>query len=377
MGGPACRAAGVELVADLRPSAAMGLTEVVARLPAIVSAFARLLAAARDAKPEAAVLVDYTEFNLRLGASLRRRGVPVLWCVAPQIWAWRPGRAPQVARALDRLAVILPFEVDLWRGHGVDAHYVGHPALDVVTLDRATARARLGLSIGATTVAVLPGSRPHEVHRHLLPMLGALEALGARIRDTARILVAASLDRPTRRWLDARARAAGIRTVDVDPDTGAGAWLSAFDAALAASGTATLECALAGAPPVVVYRLSRLSAAIARRLLRTPFVALPNVVLGRAVYPELLDRDVEPRCMARALATVLEQRGTFGASAQELRASLACSGPSSAERAANLVAPWLRSPMRSSGHADASGKAADATDLQHARSEPRVLASPP
>jgi lipid-A-disaccharide synthase len=184
-------------------------------------------------------------------------------------------------------------------------------------------------------------------------MLAALDELGrAGMRIDARILAAASLDGATRRWLDTTAADAGVRTVDVDPDAGAGAWLGAFDAALSASGTATLECALSGAPPVVVYRLSRFSAAIARRFLRTPFVALPNVVLGAAVYPELLDRDVEPRRMARALAVVLERRATFEAHAQALRARLAWSpssprstaeavGQSSAERAASLLAPWL------------------------------------
>ena len=354
MGGPACREAGVDLVADLRQSVAMGFTEVVARLPAVAAAYARLVAAARDARPQAAVLVDYTEFNLRLGASLRRRGIPVLWCVAPQVWAWRPQRIAHVARALDRLAVILPFEAPLWRAHGVDTHYVGHPALDITPVDRATARARLGLSVVGPSVAVLPGSRPHEVRRHLVPMLATLEELsGAGMKVEARVLVSASLDVATHRWLVTRAAEAGIRTVDVDPETGAGAWLGAFDAALAASGTATLECALSGTPPVVVYRLSRMSAAIARRLVRTPFIALPNVVLNAAVYPELLDVNVESRQMARALTAVLERRSTFEGPAQELRARLAWRAPaqhlsgveprgdSSAERAASLVAPWL------------------------------------
>jgi lipid-A-disaccharide synthase len=360
MGGPACRAANVELVADLRRSAAMGLTEVVTRLPAIARAFALLVAAVRHERPRAAVLVDYTEFNLRLGALLKRLGVPVLWCVAPQVWAWRPGRMAHVARALDRLAVILPFEVSLWRAQGVDAHYVGHPALDVAALDRRTARARLGLAAARASIAIMPGSRPHEVRRHARPMLATLKELaGAGMAVEALVVIAPSLDGTTRRWLAARAAEAGVRTIDTDAEGGAVAWLGAFDASLTASGTATLECALAGAPPVVVYRLSALTSAIARRVVRTPFIALPNIVLGSSVYPELLDRDVEPRRMARALGAVLERRPTFESRAEELRTRLSWAAPATphfapappightmADRAASLLSTWLSSGAR-------------------------------
>ena len=352
MGGPASIAAGVELVADLRRSSAMGLTEVAARLPAVATAFARLVIAARDAQPRAAVLVDYTEFNQRLGVLLKGRGVPVLWCVAPQVWAWRPGRTTTVARALDRLAVILPFEVSLWQAAGVDAHYIGHPALDAPAIDGATAQARLGLGMDHPKVAILPGSRPHEVRRHTPLMLDALEELArAGMAVEARLFVAASLDVATRRWLVDRAAQAGVATVDVDADAGASPFLGAFDAALAASGTATLECALAETPPVVVYRMSPLTAAVARRFVRTPFVALPNILLGSEVYPELLHHRAEPVGMARALASVLDRPSVFATSACELRARLAWSRPyshggvpageTSAERAASLLSDWL------------------------------------
>jgi lipid-A-disaccharide synthase len=306
------------------------------------------------------VLVDYTEFNLRLGTLLKRLGVPVLWCVAPQVWAWRPGRMTHIARALDRLAVILPFEASLWRAHGVDAHYVGHPALDVAPMDGHTARARLGLPANRSSIAILPGSRPHEVRRHAPPMLATLKELAiAGMAVEARVLIAPSLDGATRSWLAARAAQAGVRTIDTDADGGAVAWLGAFDASLTASGTATLECALAGAPPVVVYRLSPLTSAIARRVVRTPFIALPNIVLGSSIYPELLDRDVEPRRMARALGAVLERRATFESPVQELRARLSWSGPTTrcgspalpcgdtmADRTASLLSTWLSSRAR-------------------------------
>jgi lipid-A-disaccharide synthase len=353
MGGAASLAAGVELVADLRRSAAMGLTEVAARLPAVATAFARLAVAAHRAPPRAAVLVDYTEFNQRLGLLLKRRGVPVLWCVAPQVWAWRPRRITQISRALDRLAVILPFEEALWRAAGVDTHYIGHPALDVPIIDRNTAQTRLGLGRSRPNVAILPGSRPHEVRRHTPPMLTALREIAhAGMAVDARLLVAASLDGATRRWLVAQADRAGVATVDVDADAGAAAWLGAFDAALAASGTATLECALAATPPVVIYRMSPLTAALARRFVRTPFIALPNILLGAPVYPELVDRRAEPVGMARALLSVLERPSAFATSANELRERLARPGPAgntASARAASLLSDWLGShvPQRS------------------------------
>jgi len=253
---------------------------------------------------------------------------------------------------------------------------VGHPVLDAPPVDRATARARLGLATARPSVAILPGSRPHEVRRHAPAMLGALRELEkAGMPVEARLGIAASLDVATRRWLAGKAEEGGVPMVDGDAETGTAAWLGAFDAALASSGTVTLECALAGAPPVVIYRLSPLTAAIARRVVRTPFVALPNIVLGSGIYPELLDRDVEPRRMARALAAVLERRSTFEPWAQELRARLAWQRPSSqapgaapegdssADRAASLLSPWLSLGSRSNEPKAAAWPAARAPEV--------------
>jgi lipid-A-disaccharide synthase len=349
MGGAASRAAGVELVADIERSAAMGLTEVARRFPAVLGAFARLRRAVRERRPRAAVLVDYVEFNLRLGRYLRRRGVRVLFCVAPQVWAWRPGRLGSAKLALDRMATILPFEPALWRKAGVDAHYVGHPALDAALPDRGHARQRLGLDAEQCAVALLPGSRPHEVRRHAAALLAAVREVARRGRALqARVLAAPWLDPGTRAWLDAAAREAGVPVAEVDPIEGAQEHLPAFDAALVASGTASLECALAGALPVVVYRVSPLTAAVARRLLKTPHIALPNVVLGERAFPELLQNDVASLPIACALEQMLERRGERDAWAQRLRTCMAfrreespLPGPTTGDRAFALVEKWL------------------------------------
>jgi lipid-A-disaccharide synthase len=243
------------------------------------------------------------------------------------------------------LAVILPFEERLWRDAGIDAHYVGHPALDPGRRTRNSARAALGLSNQRIAIALLPGSRTHEVRRLARPMLAALrqrELAGLHIE--ARLFVAASLDQDTRRWLAGCAASSGLRCFDASPDRGAGEWLAAFDASIAASGTATLESALAGSPPVIVYRVSTVTALIAARLLRVRSIGLPNVLLGHAAYPELLQDEVTPKNIARALRRVLDRRSDFERSGLALRQKLesgSSEGETSSERIANLMSDWL------------------------------------
>lgn len=340
--GPAAGAAGVEIVADGSRLAAMGLADVVARVPDLVQSLARLLARVRRDPPRAALLVDHTELNQRLGRLLRARGTRVLWCVAPQVWAWRPGRLSALRDAVDRLAVILPFEEALWREAGYDARYVGHPSLDSPSLDRSAARAELAIDPGARAVAVLPGSRAGEVLRLARPLAEAAALLSAE-GVTARMILAPGLDRRAREAAVAAARAAGVTIADGDPDHGAGPLLAAFDASLCASGTATLEAALAAAAPVVAYRLDPVAFAVARRLVRTPHVALPNVLLGRRAFPELLQGEVTPARLAAAAGALLARRDEAVRVAAELRAVLA---PPSAEtfgrRVADLLLPWLR-----------------------------------
>jgi lipid-A-disaccharide synthase len=347
MGGAASAASGVDLVCDLRRTTGMGTTEIVTRIPALVSAYLRLKRVSLDRRPQAAVLVAYTEFNVRLGRWLRSIGIPVLFVVAPQVWAWRAGRMSAVARALDRMAVILPFEERLWRAAGVDAHYVGHPALDIATADRKEVRARLGIAQDAESIALLPGSRPAEVRMLAGPMLGALARLvrGGRRLD-ARIVVAPSLDPRTRRWLSGAAARSRVPLLDVDPVTGAMPDLAGFDACISASGTATLESALCGAPPVAVYRMNALSWVLAKRLVRTPHIALPNVLLGRRCYPELVQGDLDERRLASAVSAVLDDRPRFAQAAAELWRSLrtgAATEPRTtmADRCGGMIDDWL------------------------------------
>lgn len=347
MGGGALQREGAELVADLRDLTAMGVSEVARRAYGVALSYAKLRAAIARRKPAAALLVNYTEFNTRLAHALWEAGTRVLWYGAPQIWAWRSGRALPLRKALDRLAVMLPFEEKLWRDLGVDAHYVGHPALEDRRgpEHRAATRERLGMTPFAPAVAILPGSRPHEVRRLLEPMLQGFEEVRRdRASVDARVLLAASLDDKTRRWAEDLAYGMEIESVDVDPRIGIGPSLPAFDAALCASGTASLECALAKVVPVVCYRVGWAAEAAARALLETPHVALPNVLLGRAAFPELLQRNAAASRIADELGKVLDEREGFVASCTELDAVLTAGHglvDSPSHAVARMLEPWL------------------------------------
>ncbi|MBX3232300.1 MAG: hypothetical protein KIT84_21995 [Labilithrix sp.] len=400
MGGGALAGEGVELVADLRDVTAMGIAEVAHRALRVALAYSRVRAAIARRKPAAALLVNYTEFNARLAPVLWQHGTRVLWYGAPQIWAWRSSRATPLRRSLDRMAVMLPFEEQLWRDLGVDAHYVGHPALEAFNVrgsapdtpapdtalarsawgasrplsrpllgplaeatrgggtpdveatrgggtpdvEKSVTRVRLGMTPLAPAVAILPGSRPHEVRRLLEPMLAGFEEVRRdRASVDARLLLAASLDDATRAWARGLARALEIDTVPVDPRIGIGPLLPAFDVALCASGTASLECALARVIPVVCYRVGWAAEAAARALLETPHVALPNVLLGRPAFPELLQRNAHATRIADELARVLDERPSFLASCNELEEILG-DDKSPSREVARMLEPWLARP---------------------------------
>ncbi|MDB5213147.1 MAG: Lipid-A-disaccharide synthase [Myxococcaceae bacterium] len=343
MGGGALASEGVELVADLRDTTALGVAEVARRAFGVARAYALVRTATALRKPAAALLVNYTEFNARLAHALWQTGTRVLWYGAPQVWAWRSGRAIPLRRHLDRMAVMLPFEEPLWRSFGVDAHYVGHPALEErrASYDRVSARETLGMTPRAWGVAILPGSRPHEVRRLLPAMLEGYERVRLEHASVdARVLLAPSLDANTRAWARATASAADVELVDVDARSGMGYALPAFDAALCASGTASLECVLARAVPIVCYRVGWATELGVRAFVKTQHVALPNILLGRGAFPELLQRHATASRMTEALTTVLEARESFLGACTEVEATLGDRREAS-RTVARMLEPWL------------------------------------
>jgi len=322
IGGDAMRAEGLEPLADAAVLGVTGIVEVAARFGSIWNAYraaSRVLADAAT-RPDLAILIDYPDFNLRLAARARAAGVPVLYFVSPQVWAWRRGRVRQMARLVDRMLVILPFEEAIYREAGVPVTFVGHPLLDLVRThrNRRQERARLGLDPDRPVVALLPGSRRNELASHLPPMLEAVARLRSEFRDVQSLLTVA----PTRREGEIRAlaqQAAPGQPLPVLVREDRYDAVAAADVAVVASGTATLETALLGTPMVIVYRMNPMTYALARRLTDLPHVGMPNLIAGRRVVPELIQHECAGAPIARALRELL----TDPARAEAMRADLA------------------------------------------------------
>lgn len=294
MGGPRMAAAGVEILVDPTAHAAMGTSEAIGRVPGLYRAYKLLVRRLREARPMAMVLIDFPEFNLRLAKQARRAGIPVVYFIPPQLWAWRRGRIRQMAKRVTRVLAAFPFEESLYEEAGVPVEFVGHPLLDVVPsdLDRAKARERLCLGERQTLVGLLPGSRRQEVERLLPFMLDAAARLSRADGRRCFVLgLAASVDRGLVTVHLRRASEAGGPPVEVVEGL-THEVMAASDALLIASGTATLEAALLGAPMVVCYRVSRLTEVVARLLTRSVWISLPNIVAGRGAVPEILQDKV-------------------------------------------------------------------------------------
>ncbi|HEY8493471.1 MAG TPA: lipid-A-disaccharide synthase [Myxococcota bacterium] len=336
LGGPALEGAGVEIRVPLREVAVGGLVEVLGHVPRVLAAWRTLEAAAREAPTDLAVLVDAPDLNLPLARRLRRAGIPILYYVAPQVWAWRRGRLRTIARRVDRLAVIFPFEETLFAAAGVPARFVGHPLVDrladpAVRLERSAARAALGLDPERPLLLLLPGSRRNEV-RGMLPLhLDVAAALRARV---PRLAVALALA-PTMTRSEIAPALGGLDVTVVEGR--AYQAMAAADVALAKPGTATLELCLLGTPFAVAGRVHPLSAAIMRRLVQVPSWTLPNLLAGAPIVPEFLQEQARPARVAAALEELLDgparalQRARLAAVARRL-------GPGgAAERAAALA----------------------------------------
>jgi lipid-A-disaccharide synthase len=320
VGGPAMRAAGLLPLGDAGIMGVTGFLEILGSARAIWNAYreARAILVSHE-RPDLVLLIDYPDFNLRLAKKARRAGAPVLYFVSPQVWAWRKSRVRQIAAIVDRILVILPFEEDIYRRAGVSVEFVGHPLLDLVGPARTRDQALrpLGLDPKRPTVALLPGSRRNELRAHLAIMLAA----GRRLRDEFRDLQLLIPVAPTLATVDvdgilrderARAFAAGDSRADLDcalvRDARYDA-VAACDAAVVASGTATLETALMGVPMVIVYRMNAVTFALARLFSEVPHVGMPNLIAGARIVPELVQGECTPERIARELRRILTDPG--------------------------------------------------------------------
>jgi lipid-A-disaccharide synthase len=276
------------VIFDVARLTAMGLSELKGNIANLWEAYRLLRKALKKERPDLLVLVDFPEFNLRLARAAKRLQIPVLYYISPQIWAWRRGRVRKIARCVDRMAVAFPFEVPIYEQAGVQVAFVGHPLLDVVrpTEDRETTLERYGLDPNRKTIAILPGSRKLEVFYHVATMLDAVRRLREET-DAQFILVRASTV-SREEIMEQTAKAAPAVTI-ADGDTYN--VLNACDLAWVASGTATLEAALLKKPMIIVYRVARLTYALARLLVRVKHIGMVNIMAGEYVVPELIQSE--------------------------------------------------------------------------------------
>ncbi|MDQ7005974.1 MAG: lipid-A-disaccharide synthase [Acidobacteriota bacterium] len=304
-GGDGLEAEGVRLFHRVERLSVVGITEVFARLPALRAALGDLRRRLRESPPDLLLLVDFPDFNLMLARTARRLGVPVLYYISPQLWAWRRRRVKILEKLVRRMIVFFPFEESFYRDHGVPVSFVGHPLADDHRHhpDAAAARRALGIEPEGEVLGLLPGSRPGELRRHLAPMLEAGRLLRDRRPHTRFVLpLAAGLDAEA---VTARVAASALPVKVVAGDFAAA--VEACDGALVASGTASLEVAVRGVPEVVVYRTSWLTATVGRMALDIDHVSLVNLVAGREVVPELLQERFTARRAAAALLPLLDE----------------------------------------------------------------------
>jgi lipid-A-disaccharide synthase len=321
--GPRMQAAGVRPVIDMRSIAVVGLVEVLRHIPRILGQFRALVGAIPKERPEIAILTDAPDFNLRLARRLHRHGVPVVYLIAPQAWAWRQGRVRTMRATITRLLCIFPFEREFFESRGVLTTYIGHPLARIVkpSLSRAEFCEKLGIPMDTRIVAVLPGSRHGVVERHLPVLLEALQ----QIRNGHPITPILALPRGF--GIENASFRERIQTASIKVIEGF-TWdvLAQAELALAAGGTVTVEAALLGVPMVTFYRVNALSWLGGRWLVRAPFLSMVNLLAGQRIVPELIQHDMTPERIAAAALSLLdheEERTAMRARLAEVAAMLA------------------------------------------------------
>ena len=302
MGGEKMREGGFDAQVHANEVAVVGLAEVVTHLPQIRRRFKHLVEEAALRKPDAAILIDFPDFNLRLARELHHLGIPVFYFVSPQLWAWRTGRVEQIKKYVQKMIVIFPFEQEFYRQHGVDVAFVGHPLAyqPLPQVSRSDFAAQYKLDAAKEWIALLPGSRRRELRLNLPEMLEAAELLTKQGRDYEYLLPVANTLDPE--WVQYQLGPA-YRLIKLTENAQATVMLSR--AAVVASGTATVEAALTGTPFVVVYRLSPLTWLLGRRLVKLDTFAMPNLIAGKKIVTELIQYDFTGDAVVRELERIL------------------------------------------------------------------------
>jgi lipid-A-disaccharide synthase len=340
IGGNKLKEEGVQLLASASDMAVVGLTEVVSKLGKILKIMGMVKRSLAERRPDLVILIDYPDFNLRLAKAAKKRGIKVFYYISPQVWAWRKGRIGQIKKTVDKMAVILPFEVDTYGREGFAVNYVGHPLLDMVKLNysKQELRKKFSLAEDKITIGIMPGSRPSEVKKLMPELLRASEILAKETPDIQFVLPLADTLEETEvtefiSGSNLKVKVISGHTYDV---------VSCADLALVASGTATLETALLKVPMVIVYKISLLSYAIGRLIVDVKNIGLVNIIAGKTIVPELIQGDAcGERIAAEALAILKneERKREIIKELAVIRAKLGESG--AAIRAAQLALDML------------------------------------
>jgi lipid-A-disaccharide synthase len=335
LGGTRMAAAGLRRVVRAEDVAVMGITEVILHMPHVYREYRKLKASLRTERPDLAILIDFPDVNLSLAAELRRLKIPVVYFVSPQLWAWKKWRVRGVKRNVSRMLVIFPFEEAFYRAHGVAADFVGHPLadLDPPTVTRDAFASENGLDASKFWVGLLPGSRARELHANLPPMLETARLLGPEYEYL--LPVAPTLKDSQVQALAVQAREAGVRVVH-----DARAVLQHARASVVASGTATVEAALIGNPFLVVYRVSRVTYAVAQRVVRVAHIGMVNLIAGRRIVPELVQHDFTASKVVEQLRPLLENdeaRATMQSDLRTVGAALRVNTEGAIQHAARIA----------------------------------------
>jgi lipid-A-disaccharide synthase len=340
IGGNKLREEGVKLLANASDMAVVGLTEVISKLGSILKIMGMMKKSLDERRPDLVILIDYPDFNIPLAKAAKKRGIKVFYYISPQVWAWRKGRIGQIKKSVDKMAVILPFEVDTYGQKDFEVNYVGHPLLDMVKLNysKQESRKKFGLAENKITIGILPGSRPSEVIKLMPELLRAAEMIAQRMPEVQFVLpLADTLEKKiitdTISGFTVKIRVISGHTYDV---------ISCADLCLVASGTATLETALLGVPMIIVYKISFLSYVIGRLFVHVKNIGLANIIAGKTIVPELIQGDACGERIAGEALAILKNGERKQAIIKELNAIRAKLGePGAAIRTAQLAIDML------------------------------------
>ena len=339
MGGPQMRAAGVDIITDYSEVAVVGITEILTHLPSLLRSMDRLVKAAEARRPVLAILTDFPGFHLRLARKLKPRGIRNVYYICPQFWAWRPWRVNLIRRRFAKALCIFPFEENFFSHAGVPTKFIGHPLVGTVqaTADRREFCERHSLDAKRALVTILPGSRAGELHHHLPVLRAAAERINGKV--PAQFVIAAAHPRDIEQLNSGWAPGLVVRIVEGETYNA----LAAANTAIVSSGTATIETALLNVPMVVIYRVSPLTAMLAKPLVRTPYFAMVNLIAENPVVPELVQNEFTPERVAAKTLDLLQEpnaREAQGRALAEVRHRLG--PPGAVERAAGEIAEMLR-----------------------------------